>query len=161
MTVKARRADERDTDKVKRGIDADIRSSHRTVAREQPMAISVRNVVIKTIKRQERLILSPPTMTSAEDVAGSSPTTHRSRHLISVPRVRLARLARVHLVWPVANVRSAVVTFPMMRTRSKDRLEVTRLSVVRFVARAVMDKRAIANFRLAVEVSGRHRRLVR
>lgn len=192
VTVKARRADELDTDKAHRGIgadtlrikvaisreeirrSADIRHGHLSVVRGEPMAVSVhhvviririrttsRHVVVKTINRQEHLSPSPPTMTSAEDVADSSQTTHRSRHSTSVPRVRLDPLDHVRLVRSVANDHNAAVMFPTMRLHSRDRREATRHSAVRLAARAVTDKREIANCRLVVEVSERLHRLVR
>ena len=180
VTVKARRADEQDTDKAHRRIDADtlrikvaisradprssadIRHGHRTVVRGEPMAISVRHVVIKTIKRQEHLSPSPPTTTSAVDVAGSSRTTRRSRHSISVPRVRHVPLGHVRLVLPVANVRNVAAMIPTMRLRSRDRRGATRHSAVRLAARAVTTaRRVIANCRLAVEASERLLHLVR
>ena len=177
VTVKAHRADELDTDKAHRGIDADtfrikaeisreetrsnadIRHGQRTVLRGEPTAISVRHVVIRTIKRQQHLSPSPPTMTSAVVVVASSRTTRQSRHSISVPHVRLAPLEHVRLDRPVAIARNVAAMFPTMRLRSRDQREVIPLNAVRPAARAVTDKREIVNCRLVVEVNGRlHRR---
>lgn len=188
VTVKARRADELDTDKAHRGIDADtlrikvavsreeirssadIRRGPRTAVRVEPRAISARHVVIrtnsrhvviKTIKSQEHLSPSPPIMTSAVDVGASSRKTRRSRPSVSVPHVRLVPPERVRLVRLVENVRSVAVMFPTMRLRSKDRRVGTRLSAVPLAAHVVTDKRAIANCRLAAEASDQLLRLVR
>ena len=190
VTVKARRADERDTDKVRRRIDADtlrikaefnreeirsnadIRHGHPTVVKVEPKAISVRpvvikirttsrHVVIKTINKQERLSPNPPTMTSAVDVGASSRKTRRSRHSISVPHVRPARLEHVRLVRPVAIARNVAAMFPTMRLRSRDQRVGTRLNAVPLADRAVMGKRAIVNCQLAVEANDRLRRPVR
>ena len=119
------------------------------------MVISVRHVAIKTIKRQESLSLSPPTMILAADAGASSRTTRRSRHSTSGPRVRLAPLDHVRLVRPVVNARNVAAMFPTMRLHSRNRRGATRLSAVRLVDRAVTDKRAIANCRLAAEGSDR------
>ena len=103
VTVKARRADERDTGKAEREIDAgplkdkrtinrrDTRRDHRTVVRLEPTAISVRLVVIKTIKRRRRLNRSPPTTISAEVVVALSRTTRPNRHSINGRRDHHAR----------------------------------------------------------------------
>lgn len=173
VTVKARRADELDTDKARRGIGADtlrikvetsradIHHGDHTVVRVEPMAISVRHVVIKTIKTLMLPNPSPPTMTSVEVVGASSRTTLRSRHSISGPRVRLDRLEHVRLVLPVANVPNVAAMIPTMRLRSRDRRGAIRLNAVRIAARVVTDRRVIANCRLAAEASGRLRPLVR
>ena len=98
VTLKARRADELDTGKAHRGIDADTlkvkvklnrehrhrnadtRHGHPTEVRVERVKISVhrvvirmisRRVVIKTIKRREHLNPNRPTMTSEVDVVAS------------------------------------------------------------------------------------------
>ena len=188
VTVKARRADERDTDKAHQGIDADtlrinvkfsredrrrsagIRHGHPTVVRVEPPPISVRHVVnkrisrrvvIKTIRRRGHLNPNRLTMTSEVDVVASSRTTRRNRRSISVLRGHRVPREHVRLDRLVASVRSVAVTFPTMRLRSKDRRVGTRLNAVRLADRAVMGKRAIANCRLAAEASGQLRRPVR
>lgn len=170
VTLKVRNADERDTDKAERGIDAgtlkakrainkpDIHHGHHTAVRVEPTAISVRHVAIRTIKTQERLRRSPPTMTSVEDVGASSRTTRRSRHSANVPRVRHVLLDHVRLGRPEAIAHNVGDMHPTMRRRSRNRREATRLSADRFADRAATDKRAIANCRLADEASDRLRR---
>jgi len=99
-------------------------------------------------------------MTSVAVVAASSRTTRRSRHSISVRRGRFVLLGHGRRVRLVANVRNVAALFPTMRIRSRNRREDIRLSVARFAARAVTDKRVIANCRLVAEASGRVGRLV-
>ena len=106
VTLKARRADERDTGKARPGIDAvtlrikvklsredrrsnvDTRHGHPTEVRVERVKISVRHVVIrmisrrvviKTIKRREHLNPNPPTTISEVGVVASSRTTRRTR----------------------------------------------------------------------------------
>lgn len=164
-TANGSRAAEPRTNKAEQGINVDTRQANgatskagtrlgrRKAVKAEPAAIVVHRGAIRTIKRRSPFNPSPPTMTSAEDVAASSRMTPQRRHSISVPRALLGQLE--------GRARSLVVLFPTMQVLNKDRRGAIPLNVVRFAARAATIKRPVANFPLAAEASVRLLRRVR
>lgn len=167
-TAKGGRAVEPRTNKAERGINVDTRQANgatskagtrlglRKAVKAEPAAIVVHRGAIRTIKSRSPFNPSPPTMTSAEDVAASSRTTHRSRHSINALLAPHGRLGLLE-----ARNRNVVDLFLTKRILSKDRPAAIRLNVVRFADRAATIKRPVANFPLAAEVNVRLLRCVR